>query len=324
MHHQFLELLSRAKSESKPVIAVNLDVRGFSKFSLEVESVETAIYVRKMYEKILSDYFSTASFFKPTGDGLMLVFDIEEGDDEDLAKQSNQIVAEALRLVANFGSLLEKDEWIYFSPPQRVGIGIARGAASRLVADDLTLDYSGTVLNIASRLMDVARPYGLVLDETFPIGLLRPRLRKDLKEDERIFLRSVAESFPRRVYYNETWTEISPSNRRPLEKVYWKEINREWSFGEFLKLGNGFLIPLEGEPIDPGQILVRVDYPAVSNGAKLPELLDEFQLPPHHVEYQDAAGEHRLRLQLGAVAEVLSDGGVKKPWDVMLTVRYPT
>jgi hypothetical protein len=54
MHRQFLKMLSKAKSESKPVIAVNLDVRGFSKFSLEVESVETALYVRKMDEKVLT------------------------------------------------------------------------------------------------------------------------------------------------------------------------------------------------------------------------------------------------------------------------------
>ena len=254
----------------------------------------------------------------------MVVFDLEDGDIEDLTNHANQVVDASLRLVSEFGALLDGDEWVYFEPPDRVGIGIARGAATRLVAKDSTLDYSGTALNIASRLMDVARPHGLVLDQTFPVGLLRSELLDQLQEDDKVFLRSVAESFPRRVYYNPAWTEISPSNRRPLEEIEWKAWSKTWKFSEFLSRSSKFAIPLEREPIDPAKILVRVDYPSSHQGRLVKGIIKEYVVPDSLYEYREDAGEHRLFVNLAEIGKVLTGVGMKKPWSLTLTVRYPT
>ncbi len=324
MHRRFLELLASAKGDSKPVLALNLDVRSFSQFSLEVDSVETALYVRKMYGKVLTEYFPDASFFKPTGDGLMVVFDLEDGDIDDLTSRANQIVDASIRLVEDFGNLLDGDEWIYFDPPKKIGIGIARGAACQLVADDLTLDYSGTALNVASRLMDVARPHGLVLDQTFPVGLLKKELRDRLEEDDKVYLRSVAESFPRRVFYNPSWTEISPPNRRPLEEVEWKEWKQEWTFSQFLSRASNFLITLEHKPIDPKEILVRVDYRSIEQGKQIKGVLTEYVVPDSLWEYQEEAGEHRVKVNFRAISERLTKEGMKKAWLLTFAIRYPT
>jgi hypothetical protein len=325
MHRRFLKLLPSAKGESKPVIALNVDVRGFSKFSLEVESVDTALYIRKIYEAILKDYFPDADFFKPTGDGLLLVFDIEEGNNDDLTSKANEVIARSSRLVDEFADLLVGDPWIYFPMPTQIGIGVARGAASRLVAGRTTLDYSGTVLNIASRLMDLARPGGIVIDQTFPIDLLTGKLRKNFKRDDAVFVRSVAEKDPREVYYREDWTSISPSNRRPFEQIDWKRVDRKMSLAEFKALGTWFIFSLKAEPIDPARILVRLDFPAKPpKDGVMPDVVIETVADPNEYRYELSAGRPRLHVRVGSMAQRAASEGVKGTWPVHFSIHYPT
>lgn len=325
MHRQFLKQLPLAKGESKPVIALNADVRGFSKFSLEVESVDTALYIRKIYQAILGNYFPDADFFKPTGDGLLLVFDVEEGNNKDLTEKANTLVERSMRLVDEFADILVGDPWIYFPMPTRIGVGIARGAASRLIAGKTTLDYSGTVLNIASRLMDLARPGGIVIDQTFPVGLLDEETRGKFKKDDQVFVRSVAEKEPRQVYYREAWTTISPSNRRPLDQIDWKAIDRRYSLAELKALGAWFIFDLEAEPIDPARILVRLDYPAKPpKGGEMPDVVTEMVAEPPDYRYEMSAGSPRLHVKVGSLAKRAAGSGVKGTWPVHLNIYYPT
>jgi class 3 adenylate cyclase len=325
MHRKFLKLLPSAKGESKPVIALNVDVRGFSKFSLEVESVDTALYVRKVYQAILGDYFPDADFFKPTGDGLLLVFDVEEGNNEELSEKASMAVERSMRLVDEFAALLVGDPWIYFRMPDRIGIGIARGAASRLVAGRTTLDYSGTVLNVASRLMDLARPGGIVVDQTFPIELLDEDIKKQFKKDDAVFVRSVAEKDPREVYYMEKWTTISPANRRPLDQIDWKEVRRDLTLAEFKTLSSWFIFDLEAEPIDPTRILVRLDYPPKAPKAgKSPEVVREMTAKPDEYRYEMTAGIPRMHVHIASLAKRVTASGVKGTWPVNFYIHYPT
>lgn len=78
MHREFKELLKDATGMSEYVIAVNLDIRGFSSFSKKVESPDVALFIKKVYSKLLDGYFPNASFFKPTGDGLLLTIPYNE------------------------------------------------------------------------------------------------------------------------------------------------------------------------------------------------------------------------------------------------------
>ena len=324
MHRRFLELLPRATGESKPVIAVNLDVRGFSRFSAEVESVEAAMYIRKVYERVLSDYYSDSTFFKPTGDGLLLVFELDENDSDALRVRANLVIETAFRLIDDFATLLDGDDWIYFAVPQHLGIGIARGAASRLVADDedTTLDYAGTVLNTASRLMDLARPRGLVVYKTFPYALLQDAFQEKLVQDDAVYVRSVAEKLPTTIFYSHGQVEISAANRRPLDEVTWKEVKREVTVRELARFER-FLIDLPERPVDPSKIVVRVPFPETTSSGTKTGLMKELTLPKSEFYYDAEAGENRVSVAYSEIARRLTAARVKPGWSVKLIIRFP-
>lgn len=325
MHRKVLELLGNAQGDSRSVIAVNLDVRGFSKFSLERESVETGIYIRKIYEAILQNYFPTPSYFKPTGDGLLIVFDVPEGDTEALKKASVEVVEASILLVDNFAELLLGDDWIYFPVPTRIGIGIARGTACCLHADGVTLDYSGAVLNTASRLMDVARPQGVVLDETFPIGLLEDKVRERFSKDDQVYLRSLAEDFPRIVYYVPDWTVISPSNRRKLDEVDWKEFLDTRTYAQYKEKAPTFVYDLESQPLDPTKIWIEIFFPTKAPTKRNPTPVEwHIQPPPGVWEFLGEAGRHAVKIDINAVIQEIEDMGVKSTWPVTTLIRYPS
>jgi hypothetical protein len=324
MHRQVRKLLPQAKGESKSVLVVNLDVRGFSKFSLEVDSVETALYIRKLYRVLLDDFYPEASFFKPTGDGLLLIFDIDEGNSAALTKVARLVIRRSLKLVKEFAALLDNDDWIYFPMPKRIGIGVARGAACRLHADDLTIDYSGTVLNIASRLMDIARPEGIILDQTFPFGLLTKTIKDQFVLDENVFLRSVAEEFPRKVYYRKDWTEISPANRRPLDEVQWKEKVKELSFAELCERDPTYRTPLDAEPLDPNKILVELVYPTKAPQKGKVSPLWTFTPDKDEWSYRNEAGRPTVHLDIDKITKNMAKDGIKQTWPVTYRIRYPT
>jgi class 3 adenylate cyclase len=170
MHREFRELLEDATSVSKFVIAVNLDIRGFSLFSKKVESAEAAMFIKRVYMRLIDDYFTSASFLKPTGDGLLITILYTEDNLPDVAKST---VDCCLKVLENFGTLCSNDPMINFEVPTKVGIGLSRGAACGLVSEDnKILDYSGRPLNVASRLMDFARPTGIVMDAVFGLEIL--------------------------------------------------------------------------------------------------------------------------------------------------------
>lgn len=179
MDRQLRALLPSAMGESQFVIAVNLDIRGFSSFSQRVESVEAAVFLRRVYIKMLEEYYPNATFFKLTGDGLLMVFSY--ADDNSLKAVVASVFESSFRLVDDFGTLTASDPMVNFEVPDRVGLGIARGAASRIYAGKKTLDYSGRVLNLASRLMNLARPTGIVVDGAFDATLLPPEPRGEVR-----------------------------------------------------------------------------------------------------------------------------------------------
>src|SRR5918996_3324855 len=145
MHRQLKDLLHQARGESHLVLVVFLDTRGFSAWMSE--SSEAAIFLRSTYTKILDDYFSTASFFKPTGDGLLIILDY---DDANLRKVVQTAVQTSIRLIEDFPNICAGDPMVNFETPDKLGIGIARGAATSLISDGKTLDYSGRPLNLAA------------------------------------------------------------------------------------------------------------------------------------------------------------------------------
>lgn len=57
MNGDWINLLKDAKGEQEYIIALNIDIRSFSKFCGTVESPDVADYIKIVYEKILNNYF---------------------------------------------------------------------------------------------------------------------------------------------------------------------------------------------------------------------------------------------------------------------------
>lgn len=215
MNEAEVDRLRAARGESCQVIAVFVDVRGFSAFAGVAESSDTAIYLRDMYTKVVEKYFSDCDYFKPTGDGLMLIQELKAHDDE-VKSATQKVIDGANRLVADFHSLTDDNILITIPVPERVGVGISRGSATRIVAEDSTIiDYSGRCLNLAARLMDLARPQGVVFSDRHAASLLSQAQREMLVTDE-VYIKGVSEDTKVEIYLTPDWVAIPPSAREPI------------------------------------------------------------------------------------------------------------
>lgn len=53
MHRTLRKLLPDAVGESQWVVAANVDIRGFTTYSLSRDSAETALYLKKVYVSVI-------------------------------------------------------------------------------------------------------------------------------------------------------------------------------------------------------------------------------------------------------------------------------
>lgn len=142
-------------------VATFIDIRGFSSYMETVDSAEAAVLLKAFYLRMMADHYAEDGFHKFTGDGLLVV---SEYDESNVVERCQTAVRTALRLVDEFPTMFDDDAMIDFDVPDRIGIGIARGACACLLSGTRRLDYAGRPLNLAARLMDLARPQGVVLD----------------------------------------------------------------------------------------------------------------------------------------------------------------
>lgn len=317
MHRELRDHLRKAKGDSGFVIALFLDVRGFSDFAEVAESSQAAIYLRKVYLSILDNYFPDAAFFKPTGDGLLIIQDYDEESLKDIASKT---IASSLKLVRDFPELTSEDPMINFRVPENLGIGLARGAATRLVSDDRVLDYSGRPLNLAARLMDLARPRGLVIDETFGLDLLNDKLKEQFSSED-VYVKGIAEQQPIRVHFTTSSTVIPSSAKQPIEKTRWN--TQELASTTLLELEKrnvvGYL--LDQEPIDTHAIQVKVAFPkATRAGKKLKNFLTTFTIPGDYIE---DAGKPSIHVDYARLSKLVRDERCKGPWTVTVSAIYP-
>jgi len=317
MHRMFRKLLENATGVSEFIIAINIDIRGFSSFSKRVESPDVAMFIKKVYMKLIDNYFPNASFFKPTGDGLLIIIPYSEENLEDIARQT---IASCLKILTEFGALCSNDPMINFEVPRRVGIGISRGTACRLVSKNKTLDYSGRALNLASRLMDLARPTGIVFDAGFGIELLSDNQIKLFAKDS-VYIKGIAEKEPIDIYYTKELTRISPLNKHPLKKIKWNTITDTKTLKQIKDFGPRFAYDLPTEPMDPDNIKVKIEHPGVVRGRRRKEIVAMFDFP--NFEYFREAAKPKIEIEFGSLAKRLEANGVKDNWEVKIEIMYP-
>lgn len=315
MHRSFRKKLDKATGVSEFVIAVNVDIRGFSNWSLSVDSAQTALFIKKVYAKLIDQYFSEASFFKPTGDGLLVIL----GFDEDRVDQAVQkVIGDSISIVESFSTLCEDEPVVNFPVPENVGIGISRGPASRLLSGGVTLDYSGRVLNLASRLMDLARPRGVVFDTQLGFDLLPKELKRKFRK-QKVYLSGVS---PRQSIEVQCWPkalQIPAVNLSPIGKPTWEHVEHSCTRDDFGG-EEDFVIGLPGHPPDPRTLRCEVKHDSVTDSGKRSSAYSTtFTIP---VKYLDAAGDAKACFDQKHLLEQLEEAGVGPKWPIDLKISY--
>jgi len=211
---------------------------------------------------------------------------------------------------------------INFRVPQELGIGLSRGAVCRLVSKGKTLDYSGTVINLASRLMNLARPSGVVFDADFGIELLPEKIR-NIFAKERVSLLGIAEREPVEIYYSRQYgTRIPLMYKKRFDIREWKTDKRGPLRLEQIKLAGSEAVevrqPLSSEPLDPEQISVKI-YPPKPIAEKRGAARFYFR----DFRYSFEKGEHLAYLDYVKLAKTLQKIGLKDKDQVTIEIRYP-
>ncbi len=316
MHRDLRERLRRATGSSEFVVAVNIDIRGFSSFFSD--SSQAAAFLGSAYTRILDEYFPTVSFFKPTGDGLLLVRAVDAESGQDVLRE---VVASSLRLDEEFKSICSSDWLINFATPAHVGIGIARSTATRLADGDKTLDYSGYPLNLASRLMDLARPHGVLFDESLGVDLLDGETRQRFVK-ESVYIKGLADVAPLLVYRTAD-VDIPVSNRKPFGAEVFREKRVTKSLATVRQQGPLFIHRLTHTPTSVGGIRVEARYPATTSSGKKSTFYKHVELTERGIEYVNDGDEAHLVLDYNAIAKKALSEGCKSTWSIDIDVRYP-
>jgi class 3 adenylate cyclase len=316
MHKELLKLLHDAEGESRRVVVVFLDIRGFSSFAKIAESTDTAEFLKTIYIKILDDFFPDAEFFKPTGDGLLILLTYER---ENLTEVVQSAVGRSISIVEKFEEFCAGDEMINFDVPAKIGVGLARGSATRLAADGKALDYSGRPLNLASRLMDLARPFGVVFDTRFGFPLLDKETQALFRKDS-AYVKGLAESKPMEVFCLQGYVEIPEHNKRPLDGfVRFSQPEEKLTFKALEDRGN-FRHHLSQEPARTDNIELHLWYPKIlSDGTKHETFRHVTTLP---ATFGTAAGKSFAVVDYGSKVAELKNRGIKGNWQVSTVLEY--
>jgi class 3 adenylate cyclase len=316
MHQDFRKLLDNAVGATEHVIAIIVDIRGFSSFCRDKESFDVANYIKTVYANIIDNFFPETSYLKPTGDGLLIILKCPtKGIQEFIVAQ----VKKCLTLVQEFSHIGKDNVLINFETPNKIGIGIARGSACKISSNSKVIDYSGRLLNLAARLMDFARPSGIVMHESVGFKLLPPELQQQFLPD-RIYVRGIAEEKPLGIYYTKDYTIISPSAKNSPIEPKWKTQIFSQPFGT-LSAGKPrkLRFDLEDQPLDSAQIIVEAFYKTPDEreiGAKYTLSDEDLSL--------DKIGEiSTVKLERNAVLEEFTTDNLKAEEIIHFRVTYP-
>lgn len=320
MYKEFLELLEKATGRSEYVIAVNLDIRSFTPFCQKEDPLHVATYLKKIYSKIITGYFKNTSFYKPTGDGLIIIIPFTE---EKLQKVARKTINSCLNLLENFGSLCDNEPMVNFDTPDKIGIGLTRGSACCIISkkDNKILDYSGRILNFASRLMDMARPSGIIFDESFGINLLSDRTKKLFSEDT-VHIRGVAEETPIKIHYTKKHTLISDSYHYPLKEPKWNTITSEDTLKTLKTLIDRYGFELDKKPLDENKIRVNISHPKPKQEGFRREY--DYTIDNKEILLEQKGNKYHVILLIHDIIKDLESQGATEDMTIKIDIIYPS
>jgi hypothetical protein len=319
MASELRKKLDNAVGTSDNIIALILDIRSFTPFCKEQESVNVANFIKRVYIRIIDDYFPEASFYKPTGDGLLIVMSYTPKTLKELLVKT---VQKSLSLIQDFGKLCKEDDMVYFDTPDKIGIGISRGPACCISSDGTVIDYSGRVINLASRLNDIARPCGVVFDS----GLGMPLLPKEIQElflSDNVYIRGIAEAKPITVYFTKQYTIIPPSRKEPFREPRWIESITSNTYDEIkssvLSGIEYYGIVIKDKPLDEKQIYVEMGF--VISGFR--RFID-FSLETRGTKYFERGAKRYFEIKYNYLLKQLEELGAKEGTQLDIYIAYPS
>ena len=316
MHKKIKKLLKTATGSSEFVIAVNLDIRGFYSFNQNVESADAAMFIKKVYVRLIDDYFPNAAFFKTTGDGLLAIISYTE---KNLQEVTQTTIDSCFRALKDFSSFFMDDPMINFETPGQIGIGVSRGTAYCLGTNNEIIDYLGKPLNLATRLMELAKPSGIVFDAGFGIELLSDEQINEFAKDS-VYVKGMLEGKPIDIYYTKKLTRILPFNKQPLEQPRLDIQKRVFSLKQVKDLGPIFLHPLDSKLINPRRVKMRITHPVVVRGKRRNGLVATYNFSSFdcHVKAEKPV----VKIHFDALAKQLERKGVKDNWKIEVDVMH--
>ena len=303
----FRTALRKARGRAEQVIVVFVDVRGFSAFSSSRDSIDIGLYVRRLFLSLISDFFPGARYHKSTGDGMMVIYPYQE---KSLEKTAQDVIESCVNLHSDFPELAANDNMITFAVPNACGIGVNRGTVCCIESDGETLDYSGHVLNLAARLMDLARPAGIVMHAS--LGNMIPAELVDFFEISSVYVRGIAENQPVPVYSLKGITSLPDSATSP-PPTPWGSYSRKWSVEELKKLASRYSVAVPNVVAEPADVVIRFYSPSVVKGVRAITNVTEFSVK----KIADKTEIQIVTKPLKAVAEKHGDDDV-----VILEVKY--
>jgi class 3 adenylate cyclase len=318
MQDEERDLIHRATGRSEKVVALFVDIRGFTSFAGLAESTDAADFLKCAYTRMLDDYFSDANYFKLTGDGMMVIYGFD--DQESLTAVLRSTVELSINLVEAFPSITTGDPMINFPVPGQLGIGLARGSATVLVSESKVVDYTGRPLNRAARLMDLARPAGVVFDDSFGLALLDKATQRRFSE-EKAYIKGIAEETPIAVHYLGGVTEIDLYSKLPIKPpVRVAEPQGELPFSEFAERGSRFNHLLKREPAQADDTEVHISYPSArSDGTRNPSLRNA---PSFRARLKKKENRWYAVVNYDTLTKTLESNNCKPEWPVRVTVEY--
>jgi class 3 adenylate cyclase len=317
MHRIFRNALTDASGESEFVIAIVIDIRGFSAFSQMRESPDTAMYIKRVYMTLIDVYFRFATYYKSTGDGLLLTVPFNE---KNIQKVVQKVLNSCINCHSDFANITEGDPMINYEVPTKIGIGVARGTACRLFSGDKTIDYSGRLLNLTSRLNDLARPSGIVIDGDFGINLLTDKQQAIFQETD-VYIKGIHEVDSTKIYFTPEFTIISDYNKKPIIEKEWQVKCYTQSYAQMLSIGDKFYqIILDSVPRSANDIKIICSHRMVKSGKVVKGLLHRRTFTDF--EFVLTENKPAIVMNYPKLCKKLKRSGVKRNMDVEIAVSY--
>jgi hypothetical protein len=315
---KLIKQLEKACGQTQHVVALIFDIRGFTNFCKnEGDPVNISNFIKRIYIKTIQEDFPDATYYKPTGDGLLVIFSCGLGKEAEI---TNSVVERAVKLVKEFPTLCKGDKLVYFKTPSNIGIGISRGSACCISSEGEIVDFSGKPLNLAARLSDAARPLGVVFDESVSSCIPTEDLAKNYV-DENIYVKGLAEEESIKVYHTKE-TIISSAYKRPINEPEWVTDLLEFTFEELTNIkAREFEKTLSKTPLDDSQIILRMSY--VLKGGKRSIVVTWKMDDTPNIYYTKVGKEHTVSFNIAYVVKQILEDERRPDLPVKFELIYP-